>query len=147
MMQPGRHVGQDARETHVVLCIRLERHGKVDVCPITEPDARALVGAKGEWSRDDLWRLDCGGLEEGQELVAIVCDGVQRLGGGLLRLTCFGRLLIFCLDGDNAVFVVVIVCIAGVFPFLRPICDGAIKNLQDLARLRLPVEDCSLCEK
>ena len=40
-VQPGRHVGQDARETHVVLWSRLGRCGEVDVCPTTEPDARA----------------------------------------------------------------------------------------------------------
>ena len=52
-VQPGFHVGQDARETHVLLWIRLGWRGEVDVCQTLEPDARALVRAKGEWSRDD----------------------------------------------------------------------------------------------
>ena len=50
-VQPGRHVGQDARETQVVLWGCLRRRGKVDVCPALEPDARVLVRAKGEWGR------------------------------------------------------------------------------------------------
>ena len=57
-VKPGRYVGQDARETHVVFWIRLGRRGEVYVCSTTEPDTCALVRAKGEWSRDDLWRLD-----------------------------------------------------------------------------------------
>ena len=52
-VQPVRHVGQDARETHVVLWSRLGRRGEVDVCPTKEPDARTLVRAKGEWIRDE----------------------------------------------------------------------------------------------
>ena len=46
-VQPGRYVGQDACETHVVLWRRLGRHGEVYVCPALEPDARAIVRAKG----------------------------------------------------------------------------------------------------
>ena len=42
-VQLGRHVGQDTRETHVVLWIRIGRCGEVDVCPTTEPDARACL--------------------------------------------------------------------------------------------------------
>ena len=61
-VQSGCHVGQDARETHVVLCRRLGWRGEVDVCPTTEPDARVLVRTKGEWIRDDLRRIDCDGL-------------------------------------------------------------------------------------
>ena len=63
-VQPGCHVGQDACETHVVLWSRLGRRGEVEVCPTTEPDAPALVRAKREWIRDDLWRLDFNDLEE-----------------------------------------------------------------------------------
>ena len=51
-VQPGRHVGQDPRETQMVLWVRIGQRGKVDVCPALEPDAHALVRAKGEWGRD-----------------------------------------------------------------------------------------------
>ena len=54
-MQPGRHIGHDARETHVVLLGRLGRRGEVDVCPKTKVDARALVIAKREWRCGDSW--------------------------------------------------------------------------------------------
>ena len=54
-VQPGRHVSQDARETHVVLWSRLGRRGEVDIYTTTEPDARALVRAKGN-ARNDDWR-------------------------------------------------------------------------------------------
>ena len=54
-------------------------------------------------------RLDYNGLEELQDVVAIVYNGDQRLGGGLLCLSWFRRLLVLCLDGDNAVFVVFVV--------------------------------------
>ena len=61
-VQPGCHVDHDACDTHVVLSIRLGRRGEVDVYPMTEPDAQALIRAKGKWSRDDSWRIDCSGL-------------------------------------------------------------------------------------
>ena len=73
-------------------------------------------------------------MEEGQDVVAIICDGGQHLGGGLLRLTWFRPLLALCLDGDNDVFVVLVICFPGVFPFLCPLSDGVSKNLQELAR-------------
>ena len=146
-VQLGRHVGQDSRETHVVLWSRLGRLGEVDVCPMTELDARAIVRAKGEWIRDDSWRLDCDGLEEGQDVAGIVCDGGQRLGDILICLTWLLRLLVLCLYADFSVFIVVVVFPAGVSLFLCPLCDGASKNIQDLARIRLPVEDCGLREK
>ena len=38
-VQPGRHVGQDACETHVVLWGRLGRRGKVDIYIALESDA------------------------------------------------------------------------------------------------------------
>ena len=134
-VQPGRHVGQDSRETHVVLWSRLGWREEVDVCPTTEPDARALVRAKGEWNRDDSWRLGCDGLGEGLDVVAIFCNGGQRLGGGLLCLTCFRCLLVLCLHADFSVFVVSVVFPARGFPFLCPLRDGAIENLQELARV------------
>ena len=143
-VKPGRHVGQDARETHVVLWIRLGRRGEVDVCPTTEPDAHTLVRTQGEWSQNELWRLDCNGLEEGLDVVEIVCDGGQRLGGGLLRLTWFRRLLVLCLYGDYAILVIVVVCPAGVSLLLLPLRDGSIKNIQELTHVRLPVEDHGL---
>ena len=83
-IHPGFQLGQDTCETHVVLWSRLGRHGEVDVCPTTETDARALVRVKGEWIHNVSWRLDCDGMEEGLDVVSIVCDGGQRLGGGLL---------------------------------------------------------------
>ena len=89
-------------------------------------------------------RLDCDGLEEGQDVVGIVCNGGQRLGCGQLRLTCLRRILVLCLNAAFAVFVIVVVFPAGVSPFLRPLCDGASENIQELARVQLPVEDCSL---
>ena len=96
---------------------------------------RALVRAKGEWNRDDSWRLDCNSLEEVQDADAIVCNGGQRLDGGLICLTWFSCLLVLCLYSDFAVFVVVFVFPAGVFPFLSSLCDGASKNIQELARI------------
>ena len=114
---------------------------------MTEKDAHALVCTKGDWSRDDYWRLYCNFLEEGKDVVAIVFDDGQCLSGDLLCLTWFRRLLVLFFDGDNAVFIVVVVCLAGVFSFLRTLRDGARKNLQELARVRLPMENCCLCEK
>ena len=108
-VQHGFYVGHDACETYVVLWSRLGRPGEVDVCSTTEPDARALVCAKVEWSCDDPWRLDCDGLEEGQDVIAIICDCGQRLGGGLFLLTCLRRLLLLCLYAAFAVLVVVVV--------------------------------------
>ena len=112
-----------------------------------ESDVHALVCANGEWIRDESWRLDCNGLEESQDFFAIVCNGGHHIGGGLLRLTWFRQLLILCLHCDEAVFVVVLVCLAGVLPFLFPLRDGVSKNLQKLACVRLPVKDRGLCEK
>ena len=83
-VQPGCHFGQYARETQVVLWGRLGWCGEVDVCPTLETDTRSLVRAKEEKIHDDLWIFYGNSLEEGQDVVAIVCDGVQRLGGGLL---------------------------------------------------------------
>ena len=37
--KPGCHIGQAARETHVVLWGRLGWYGGVGVCPTMEPDA------------------------------------------------------------------------------------------------------------
>ena len=99
-VQPGHHVGQDACETHVVLWSRLGRRGEVHVCPTTEPDTRVIVRAKEEWIRNDSWRLDCDGLEEGQDVAEIFCDGGQRLGVGPLFLNWFFRLLVLCLYGE-----------------------------------------------
>ena len=39
-VQPVHDVGQDARETHVVLWSQLGRRGEIHVCPTTEPNAR-----------------------------------------------------------------------------------------------------------
>ena len=109
-MQPVFHVGQDACDTQVVLWVRLGRLGKVDVCPALEPNARAIVRAKGEWGRDDLRRFEGNGLEEGQDVVAIVCDGGQRLGGGrlddgLLRLSWI-PLRFLGVNGDDDIVVI-----------------------------------------
>ena len=45
------------------------------------------------------------------------------------------------------VFSIVVVFPTGCFPSLRPLRDGASKNIQELARIRLPVEDCNLREE
>ena len=150
-VQPGRHVSQDALETQVVLWGRLGRLGKVDVYPTLEQDALALVRAKGEWGHDDSRGFDGNGLEEGQDIVAIVCDGVQRLNGGRLGggLLCL-KWIRFCfigVNGDDAIVVIGLVCLACGILFLCPLCDGAGKNLEELARVQLAVEDCGLRQK
>ena len=145
-VQPGRHVVQDAHETQLVLWGQLGRGGEVDVCPTLEPDVCAHVRAKGKWSCNKSWIFDGNGLEEGQDVVTIVCDGGQRLGDGLIFLTWFCQLHVVCIDGYYAIVVVVLVCLNGGFLFLCPLRDGAGKNLQEIARVRLPVEDCSLRE-
>ena len=53
-LQPGCHVGQDARETCVVLWDGLGWRGKFGLGPPTESDARLFVCAKREWSHSDL---------------------------------------------------------------------------------------------
>ena len=108
---------------------------------------RALVRAMREWIRDDSWIFDGNGLGEGQDVVTIVCNGGQRLGSGLIHLNWLFRLHVLGLDGDDAIFVIVFVCLAGGFLFLCPLRDGAGENLQDLARVQLPVEDRGLREK
>ena len=62
---------------------------------------RALFRAKEEWRREKSRGFDCGGLEEGQDVVAIVCNGGQRLGGSRLGggLLCLTWLL--CLGGSR----------------------------------------------
>ena len=72
----------------------LWRHGEVDEYTTTEPDVRALVCAKGEWSHNDLYILDFDGLYEGQDAISIVCDGGQRLGYVLLCVIWFRHLLV-----------------------------------------------------
>ena len=101
----------------------------------------ALVCAKIEWCHGDSWGLGCDGLEEGQEAVAIVYGGVQRLGSGLICLSFIRRIFVLCL---HAAFTFVIVV---VFPFLRPLRDGAIENIQELSCVQLPVAYCSLREE
>ena len=130
---------------------RLGRLGKVEVCPALEPDAHALVRAKGEWGRTELRIFDGNGLEEGQDIVAIICNGCQHLGRGridrgLLCLTwiCL-RFLGF--NSNNAIVVVGLVCLACGIRVRYPICDGAGENLEELARVRLAVEDRGLFQK
>ena len=94
-----------------------------------------------------MWGLDCNGLEEGQDVVAIICNGGQRLGRGLILHSWFCRLLVLYLYGDFAVFIVVVVFPAGVFPFLHLLRDGASKNIQELACVRLAVDYFGLREK
>ena len=106
---------------------QLGRREEVDVCLTTEPDARTLVRAKGEWIPNDLWIHDYDYHEEDQDVVTIVCDGGQRLGGVLLCLTCFRCLIVLCLHTDFAVFVVVIVFPSGGFPFFRQLRDRSRK--------------------
>ena len=83
-MHPGCNFCKDVRETQVALWGRHGRLWQIHVCPLLEPDARLLVRAKGEWRRGNSRVFDCDGLEEGQDVVAIVYDGGQRLGGGRL---------------------------------------------------------------
>ena len=71
---------------------------------------------KGEWGRKNSSKFDRNVLEEGQDVVAIVCNGGKRLGGssfggGLLRLTwlCFGFCGFICY---NAILFVGLVCFA-----------------------------------
>ena len=107
----------------------------------------ARVHAKGEWSRNNSWRLDCNSLEAEQDVVPIVYNGGQCFTVACFALPGFCRLLVICLDGDDTIFVVVIICLFGVFPFLCPLCDGASENIQELDDVRLPVENCGLRKK
>ena len=146
-MQPGRHIGQDARDTQLVLlgCLgRLGRLGHVEVCPALEPYMSTLVRAKGEWGRNNLGGFDSNGLEEGQDVVTIVCDGGQRLGGGrigggLLLLTCL-RLCFLGVNGDDAIVDIGLVCLAFGILVLCLLRDGAGDNVEELACVRLAVD-------
>ena len=116
-----------------------------------ETDERALVRAKGEWGREDPRRFDGNGLEEGQDVITIVCNGVQGLGsgsfgGGLLCLTwiCFGFL---GFNSDDPIVVIGLVCLACGNCVLRPLRDGAGENLEELDRVRLAVKDCGFRQK
>ena len=120
--------------------------GKVGVCRALEPVARALVRAKGEWSRDESFRFDGNGLEEYQDVVAIVCDSGQHIGGSRLCLTWF-RFRVLSLNGDDAIVVVGLVYLVCGVLFLRPLRDGAGENLEELVRVRLAVEDQGLRQK
>ena len=95
---------------------------------------RALVRTKGERSCDDSWIFDRNGLEEGQEIVAFVCDGGQHLGNGLLRLTWL-RFRVISLNGDDAIIVVGLIYLACGFLFLRQLREGAGENIEELARV------------
>ena len=145
-VQPGCHVGQDARETQVVFWGRIGQRGKVDVYPALEPDACALVHAKGEWGRNDSHIFDGNVLEEGQDVSAIVCNGGQRLVGGRLCLTWL-RFCVLSLNGDDAIIVIGLVFLACGIIFLRPLRDGAGENLEELARVRLSMEDHGVRQK
>ena len=109
-MQPGCHVGQYSRDTLVVLWGWLGWCGKVDDYLEWEPDVRALVCAKGEWSDNYSWKFYGIGLEEGQDVVTIVCNGGQRLGGGLLHINWL-RFHVLSLNGDDAIVVVGLICL------------------------------------
>ena len=96
-VQPGRDVCKDVCETHVVLWGWRGWLWQIHVCPLLELDACSLARAKGKWRRDNSRGFYCDGLEEVQDVVAINCDGGQRLGGshiggGLLGLTGLLRL-------------------------------------------------------
>ena len=62
-------------------------------------------------------------------------------------LTWLRRLRILGLDGDDTIVVVVLVCLTCDFRFIHPLRDGTGGKLQELPRVRLPVEDCGLREK
>ena len=138
-MQPGCHVGHDACETQVVLWGQLGRRGKVDVCPALEPDAGALVRAKGEWGRHNSRRFDGDCLEEGEDVVAIFCNGCQHLGrgclgGGQLRLTWI-RFRVPSLNRDDAIVFVGLVCLACGILLLLPLHYVEGENLEELAHV------------
>ena len=127
------------------------RLGKVGVCPALELDACGLVRAKEEWGHKYLRRFYGNSLKEGQAVVAIVCDGVQRLddgrlGGALLCLTwfCFGFL---GFNSDNAIIIVGLVCLICGIRVQHPLRAGERENLEELARVQLALEDCSLHQK
>ena len=84
-VEPGRHVSQYVRETHMVLWVRLGRHGEVGVCPTR----RTLFHGKRKWRRGNSWWLICDDPEEVQDVVAFVCNGGQRLGGDLFHFPLF----------------------------------------------------------
>ena len=110
-----------------------------------------LVRAKGEWGRNDSRRFDGNGLEEGQDIVAIICNGGQRLGdgrlgGGLLRLTWL-RFRFLGVNGVNDIVIVGLICLACGILVLRPLRDGAGENIEEIARVLLAVEDRCLHHK
>ena len=164
-VQPNRDVCKDVCETQVVLWGRRGQLWQIHVFPSLEPDARSLVCAKGEWRCENSRGFDCDGLEEGQDVVTIVCDGGQRLGdshlgGGLLGLTgilrigvgrlgggliCLARL--FCFRGFNRHDNIVVAGLVGLALGSRvrcPLRDGVGEDLQWLTRVRLAVEDGGL---
>ena len=84
-------------------------------------------------------------MEKVQDVVAIVCDGGQRISGGLILL----YLLLFCsflyLFTYLAVFVVFFSIVFS--PLLRYPRNDAIEDLEDLLRICLPVKDFRLRKK
>ena len=112
---------------------------------------RALVRTKGEWGRNDSRIFDGNGLEGGEDIFAIVCDGGQRLGGGrlggCLLLLNWLRLCFLGINGDDAIVVIGLVCPACGILVLCPLHDGAGENIEELARVRISVEDCGLRQK
>ena len=83
-VQPSCNVCKDVREAHVVLWGRCGQLWQVHVYPSLEPDVCSLVCTKGEWRRDNSGGFYCDVLKEGQDVVAIDCEGGQRLGCGRL---------------------------------------------------------------
>ena len=62
----------------------------------------------------------------------------------MLCFACICCILVLCI---NAAFSFIVVVSAGVSPLLHFLRDGARENLQELSRVRLPVEDCNLREE
>ena len=100
-VQPGCNVCKDVREAHVVLWGRRGRLWKMHICPSLEPDACSLFYAKKEWRRDNSGGIFCDGLKEGQDVVAIDCDGCQPLGGSRLGRVLLVLTGILCLSGSG----------------------------------------------
>ena len=72
-----------------------------------------------------------------------MCDGGQCIGGGLILLSRLNFSVFLCLHAYLGVFVVFIPTVF--FPLLRSLCDGESKDLEELLRKHILIEDCRLC--
>ena len=79
-VQPGCDICEDVCEAHVILGGQQGLFWQVHICPSLEPDARFLVCANREGCRDDSGGFHGDGLKKVQDVIAIDCEGRQRLG-------------------------------------------------------------------